>query len=85
MTTHKTVRKLNAIPADKEWFTLEVDDDVDPMGVVTSAGYNPSGWKYLGPELSGKMPLQVKLVRLGYVRNLKGAREKADELGYRLV
>lgn len=78
-------RRLNAIPADEEWFDLEVDYDVDPMDVVTSAGYNPSGWKYLGPQLSGKRTLQVKLVRLGYVRNLEEARKRADELGYRLV
>lgn len=78
-------RRLNAIPADEEWFSLEVDDDVDPMDVVTSAGYNPSGWKYLGPRLSGKRTLQVKLVRLGYIRNLEEARKKVDELGYRLL
>lgn len=75
----------SAIPADDEWFDLEVDDDVDPMAVVASAGYDPKGWKYLGPKLTGKRTLRVKLVRLGPVRNLKEAEEKADAMGCRLV
>ncbi len=78
-------RRLNAVPADDEWFELEVDDDVNPMSVVTTAGYDQKGWTYLGPKLSGKQTLRVKLVHLGYVRNLKEAEKKADEFGYRLV
>lgn len=87
MTTHEAFakRRLNAVPADDEWFELEVDDDVDPMSVVTTAGYNADGWKYLGPKLSGKRTLRAKIVRLGYVRNLEEARKKADKLGFRLV
>ena len=78
-------RRLNALPADDVWFELEVHNDINPIDVVTSAGYDPKGWEYLGPKLSGKQTLRVKLVRLGYVRNLREAREKANKLGYRLV
>jgi len=78
-------RRLNAVPADNEWFDLDIDNDVDPMEVVTSAGYNPSGWKYLGPKLSGKSTYRAKLICLGYMRNLEEARKRADKMGYRLV
>jgi hypothetical protein len=77
--------QTNAVPADDEWFNLTVNDDINPMDVVISAGYNADGWKYLGPELSGTRTLRVKLTRLGYARNLREAEEKADKLGYRLV
>lgn len=78
-------RRLSAIPADDVWFDLEVDNNIDPVEVVTSANYDPRGWKYLGPKLSGKQTLRVKLVRLGCVRGLEEAKKKADEMGYRLV
>jgi len=79
-------RRLNVIvPADDEWFDLEVDNDVNPIDVVTSAGFNADGWNYLGPNLSGKRTYTVKLVRLGYVHNLVKAKERADEMGYRLI
>lgn len=77
--------QANAVPADGELFNLEVDYDVDPMSVVTKAGYNAYGWKYLGSKLSGERTLQAKLIRLGYVRNLEEARKKADKLGFRFV
>ena len=82
METRKIVRE---IPADDVWFDLEVDNDINPMDVVTSGGFNARGWEYLGPQLSGKRTLQVKLVHLGYVRNLEEARKRADEKGHRLV
>lgn len=78
-------RRLNAVPGDDEWFDLKVDNDVDPMSVVTTAGYTASGWKYLGPNLLGKRTLQVKLIYLGYVCNLDEAKKRADEMGYRLI
>lgn len=71
--------------ANAEWFELQVNNDVDPMSVVITAGYDQQGWKYLGPRLSGKQTLRVKLVRLGFTRNLDEAKKKADEMGYRLV
>ena len=84
MTTYEQAQ-ANVVPADDEWFDLEVDDGIEPMEVVTSAGYNARGWEYLGPTFTGKETYQVKLVRLGYVRNLAEARKRAGEMGYRLV
>lgn len=78
-------QRLNMVPADDEWFELEVDEDVNPMSVVTTAGYDAKGWKYLGPELSGKQKLRVKLTCFGYVRNLEEARKKAENMGCRLA
>ena len=80
-----TVAQVLAVPADDEWFELEVDDDIDPMEVVRSAGYDPKNWEYLGPKLSGKYKCRAKLVRLGYCHNLTEAREKADKMDYRLL
>lgn len=74
-----------AVPADDEWFYLEVDNGIDPMDVVTTAGLGGEGWEYLGPKLEGKQACRVKLIRLGYVRNLDDAKKKADALGYRLL
>lgn len=78
-------RRRQVVPADEEWFDLEVDNDVNPMKVVVSAGYKGINWGYLGPEFKGKQTYRVKLVRLGYVHNLADARKKAEERGYRLV
>lgn len=78
-------RRLNVVPADDVWFDLEVDYDISPMEVVSSAGHDPSGWKYIGPKLSGKRIIRAKLVRLGNVCDLEEAKKKADKLGYRLV
>ena len=74
-------------PAIDEWFELEVDGDMDPMSVVTSAGFSSEGWKYLGPEFSGKKTYRVKLIKLGYVRNLEEARvqARAKNPKYRLL
>ena len=83
MTTYDIVS--NTVPADDEWFELEVDNDKDLLEVVASAGYNPKGWKYLGPEFTGKKTYRGKLVRLGYVPNLAEPRDKVDKMGYRLV
>ena len=77
--------ETSVVPADGELFDLEVDNTRDPMEVVTSAGYDANGWRYLGPEFTGKQILRVKLVRLGYVRNLKEAEDKAAKMGCRLV
>lgn len=86
MVTKSRPRKAAAtVPANSEWFELEVDDDQDPITVVTSAECSPCGWEYLGPKFAGKCTYIVKLVRLGCVRNLKEAREKADKLGLRLL
>ncbi len=73
------------VPADDEWFDLEVDNDQDPMDVVRPANFNPTGWRYLGPKLTGKRTIKVKLVRLGYCKNLEEAKQKADARGYRLL
>lgn len=67
------------------WFDLEVDNDSDPMDVVTSGNCDVNGREYLGPELKGQQRYRAKLVGLGYVRNLEEARKRADELGYRCV
>lgn len=82
MTTHETVRK---VPVDGEWFDLEVDDDVDPMSIVTTAGYNPTGWKYLGPRLRGRRRYQVTLKILGFALTIQEARAEVDRLGCRLL
>jgi hypothetical protein len=73
------------VPADEEWFDLEVDYDVDPLKVVRSAGYNPEGWKFLGPARKGKVVEQTKLIRLGHVRTVEEAERRADEREYRLL
>lgn len=78
-------RRTNAIPVDDEWFHLEVDNTIDPMDVVTSAGHEAKGWKYLGPKFPGKQTYRVKLVRLGYVRNLDEAKRKAKAIDCRLL
>jgi len=73
------------VPGVDEWFELEVDGDVDPMSVVTSAGYNSANWTFLGPTFPGKHMYRVKLVGLGYVSNLEDARQKAAAKGFRLL
>ena len=65
------------LPAIDEWFDLEVNDDMDPMLVVSSAGFDLKGWEYLGPQFSGKKTYRVKLIELGSVKNLEDARQKA--------
>lgn len=76
----------DAVPLDDDWFDLTIDKSIAPMDVVTSAGYNTKGWKYLSDlQLPGRQTLRVKLVRLGYVRNLEEARESAGKLGCQLV
>lgn len=77
--------KSRPVPADDEWFELEVDNDQDPMDVVTSAGFDKKSWTYLGPVFSGTQTYLAKLVRLGLVRNLADARERAAKLGLRLL
>lgn len=72
------------IPDDK-WFTIQVDNSIDPMDVVRIIWGNSKGWRYLGPKLKDPVTYQVKLVRLGHVRNLAEARKKADRIGCRLV
>lgn len=79
----KRRNRMATVPADDEWFELEVDNDINLMEVVRAAGYDPKNWKYLGPKLSGKYKCRAKLIRLGYVRNLEEAREKADKMGHR--
>lgn len=81
----KAARATPSVPADNRWFKLTVDNDRDPMGIIVSTGVDPEGWTYLGPKLAGKRIYRVKLVRLGYVHNLKDAEEKADALGWRLL
>ena len=73
------------VPADDEWFELEVNNDQDPMEVVSSVGFDKKSWQYLGPAFSGKETRRVKLVRLGFVKDLEDARQKADQLGFRLL
>lgn len=75
------------MPAIGEWFNLEVNNDVDPMDVVASAGFDPTDWKYLGPKFSGKTTYRVKLIRLGRVDNLGKAKDavKKEDRRYRLL
>ena len=83
MTTHETVR---ALPADDEWFDLEVNNNIDPIDMVISAGHDVKVWKYAGPQLSGKRILRVKLVRLGIlIRDIEDARKRAGWIGCRLI
>jgi hypothetical protein len=78
--------KPNVVPKDDEWFDLVVDHTtIQSMDVVRAAGYNPEGWNYLGPEFHGKQVYRAKLVRLGYIRNLKDAEQRADGLDFRLL
>ena len=81
----ETERQLEAVPEDGVEFTLKVNNNIDPMEVVTSAGYRSDDLEYLGPKLEGEQTYQAELVHLGYVRNLDEAREKAEKMGYRLV
>lgn len=76
-----------AVPADDEWFTLEVDIKADPLSVVdvSTSSLGREGWKYVGPELEGNGVYHVKLVRFSYVSNLSEASQAADALGLRLV
>ena len=73
------------VSADDEEFTLDVNNDQDPMEVVSSVGFDKKSWQYLGPAFSGKETRRVKLIRLGFVKGLKEARQKADQLGFRLL
>lgn len=73
------------VPADDEWFELKVDYRVDPAEVVHSAGYNPEGWKFLGPVRKGWETHRAKFVRLGWVQNLAEAEQRAGVQGYRLL
>lgn len=81
------VAEFCSVPAVDEPFDLEVNGDVDAMVVVTTAGYNADGWKFLGPAFSGKRTYRVRLVELGYVANLEAARiaAKAKNPKYRLL
>jgi hypothetical protein len=73
------------VPAIGEDFFLTVDNDINPMDIVVNAGCDPSGWKYIGPPLSGQMSYQVKLIKLGFVNDLTEAKSEAAEMGYRLL
>lgn len=73
----------SVVPADEEWFDFEYDS-VDPMEIIRSTGCDPSGWKYLGPNLEGHIKYRAKLIRLG-TRDLTKAQQFAADLGYRLV
>jgi hypothetical protein len=75
----------SVVPADGEWFDLEVDNDINPIDVVKFARLNHANWKYLCPKLEGKYTYKVKLIRLGCFYSLDNAMKKVDELGYRLV
>ena len=73
-------------PPNDEWFTLRVDNNINPMDVVAmSVSRGPRGWKYLGPAVAGKQTYHAKLVCLGACRNLAEARERAEKIGCRLL
>ena len=72
-------------PPIDEWFDLEIDNTIDPMEVVTTAGHIAKDWEFLGPPFQGKSIRPVKLVGLGYVANLEAARIAAKVKGYRLL
>lgn len=78
---------IPAMPAEDKWFELTVDDNLDPMTVVTSAGIDPTNWEYLRPKFSGVKTYRVKLISLGYVRGLEEAKQaaKAKNPKYRLL
>ncbi len=67
-------------PVEDALFDLTVDNNVDPMTVVTSCGLDATNWKYLGPQQSGIRIYRVKLVSLGSVRNLDEAKKAAGRL-----
>lgn len=73
------------VPSLDEGFPLVVDNDTNPIEVVTAAGCNFKGWKYIGPALSGEVTYRAKLIKLGRVPNLADAKLKAGEKGYRLL
>lgn len=72
-----------AVPADNEWFVLEVDDD--PTEGFYSVRSNHEGWTYLGPKPVGTKAYCVKLVWLGLCQNLADAKERVDKFGLRLL
>ena len=73
---------LPLLPAEDEWFGLEVD-----YSIVTTAGFNHQGLDYVGPEFSGKKVYRTKLIRLGYVENLIVAKiaARAENPKFRLL
>lgn len=72
------------IPADGVEFELTLEP-TDAMDMVRSDGYDPKGWQYTGPKVTKPETRRVKLLRLGYVRNLAEAQAKAAEQGCELV
>ena len=85
MIRMSTADENDVSPAVGEEFELMVNNNINPMKVVTSAGIDKKGWNYLGPNLTGKVLYRVSFVRLGKVKNLAEAKGKADELGFRLL
>jgi len=74
------------VPADGVWFDLMVDNNVKPLEVVRTAGFDNWGdWKYIGPALTGKKTQRVKLVHLGYCKDIDDARAKAKAQRCELV
>lgn len=75
---------ITSIPNDGVSFSLTLEP-TDELEMVRSDGYDPTGWAYTGTRATRPETRRVKLVRLGYVRNLAGAQSKAMEHGYELV
>lgn len=72
------------IPADGVEFELTLEP-TDALAMVKADGYDPKGWQYKGPKVTKPDTKRVKLIRVGYVRNLAEVQAKAREQGCELV
>ncbi len=82
---YSAVKRINATPANDEWFELELNEPDESKVITNEQNYDIKGWKYLGPRLQGKERLIAKLTCLGKVCSIKEAEEKAGRMGYRLL
>ncbi|MDP2640943.1 MAG: hypothetical protein Q8P39_00160 [Candidatus Yanofskybacteria bacterium] len=72
-----------AMPAEGAEFPLGFCDSSSPPFLF--AGFSSRGWRYVGPPPSQRRVIKAKLVRLGSARDLREARQIADEMDYSLV
>jgi len=70
------------MPKDGEVFELTLDaDNVDPLGMVRSFGYDPKNWMFHGTRLSGTITRRFMWVRVGHQSNLEGVRRACEKHG----
>ncbi|MEK7542315.1 MAG: hypothetical protein AAB524_01285 [Patescibacteria group bacterium] len=76
--------RANAIPADGVWFELEVDNDIDPLEIVTLPQYEIDGSKY--PKYLTALEILRSASRWSYIgpkfEGKKICRVKFVSLGY---